>query len=254
MNIKNTYGEFPEKCPSIHVQPLYKKTITLDFPELRWWFAIPEVGQQCKWAQYNVAQGSLETIFDMKATGEAVIHDIRGVEFEVTQREKGKQWKPEIMHMYTRLTEQTVQWLAIFNTQSNVRTLRTFLDEDFEEDWGTEEQRLITGDEQFGYTMANVQIGQQNFECLRVVEIDHLGNDTPNEKGTLIETFISTEGRAVLTRRYNGRKWALKKGEFAQGEQHWDERYPGNHKLILAGQKYVHWYNCIPSSVILTSC
>ncbi|MCJ7842407.1 hypothetical protein MUB24_16180 [Lederbergia sp. NSJ-179] len=250
MNNKIIYDEFPEKCPPIHIQPLDKKTITVDFPELRWWFAIPEVGYQCKWAQYNVAQGALEVTVDMKATGEAVIHDIRGIEFEVTKREKKNHWKPEIMRMYARLTKQTVQWLAVFNIQSNVRILRTFLDEHFEEDWGPEEQRLITGDEKFGYTMANVRIGEQNFECLRVVEIDYQGNDSPDEEGILIETFISTAGRAVLTRRYNGRKWALKKGEFAQGEQPWDERYPDNHKIILEGQTYVHWYDYVPESVI----
>ncbi|WP_062106790.1 hypothetical protein [Bacillus niameyensis] len=250
MDNKIIYNEFPEKCPMIHVQPLDKETITIDFPELRWWFAIPEVGHQCKWAQFNGAQGLLEIIVDMKATNEAVIHDIRGVEFEVAQHEKGNEWKPKIMHMYARLTEQTVQWLAIFNKQNNVRTLRTFLDENFEEDWGPEEQRLISGNEKFGYTMANVQIGQQNFECLRIVELDHLGNDDPNEEGILIESFISAEGRAILTRRYNGRKWALKEGEFAQGEQPWDERYPDNHKITLAGQTYVHWYNCISSDVL----
>lgn len=242
--------EFPEKCPPIHIEPLDKETVSIDYPELRWWFAIPKIGDECKWGKFNGAKGSLETIVEMKATCEAVIHDTSGVEIEVTQREKANQWKAKKMHMYARLTEQTVQWLAVFTQQNNSKILRTFLDENFEEDWGPEEQRIITGDEKFGFTKANVQIGQKKFECLRIVELDHLNNDHPNEEGTLMEVFISTEGRAVLTRRYNGRKWALKKGEYAEGNLPWDEQYPNNKKIILEGQTYVHWYDSIPMRVL----
>ncbi len=240
---------FPMACPPIHVKPLNKKPFTVDYRELRWWFAIPEVGQQSQWAQYDAEKGGLMTVFHLNAVRMASIHGVRGVEIEVTERQKEKNWQEKSMQMYARLTEHTIQWLAISNTKDNVRFLTTFLDEHFEEDWGAEELRLISADSQYGPPVMSVEIGEEQYECIRVVEL-YAPTDKPSESGILTETFISKQGRAVLSRRYNGRQWALNQREMYEGGRPWDEKYPNNSQRVIDGQTYVHWYNSIPELAV----
>ena len=55
-----------------------------------------------------------------------------------------------------------------------------------------------------------------------------------------MEAYLEKNGRTVLFRRYNGRKWKL------GGERRpWDEAFPEHRRLVIEGVTYVHWYDCL---------
>mgnify|MGYP001327135842 CR=1 FL=1 len=150
--------EFPKQRSAVQVNPISGKTIPIDYPEVRWWFAEPKIGSYRKWAQYDASDNNLKFVVEMKGIRECIIHGIKGIEFEVNQWDKKTNWQLDQMEMYARLTDQFIQWLAVSRVNDGIRRFDTFLDEFFEEDWGQEEPRLVSPDDHYGYTMANVQI------------------------------------------------------------------------------------------------
>ena len=60
------------------------------------------------------------------------------------------------------------------------------------------------------------------------------------DNGVLTETYIDKNGKTVLWRRFNKNDWANNRyGNL------WTEMFPDNEKLIVNGEIYVHWYDCV---------
>ena len=65
------------------------------------------------------------------------------------------------------------------------------------------------------------------------------------DNGVLTETYIDKNGKTVLWRRFNKNDWANNRyGKL------WTEILPDNEKLIVNGEIYVHWYDCITDYVL----
>lgn len=60
------------------------------------------------------------------------------------------------------------------------------------------------------------------------------------------EQFIDQNGRTVLWRRFNRDDWAI--DHF--GGKLWSEKLPDNERLIINGETYVHWYDCMTDYVL----
>ena len=63
--------------------------------------------------------------------------------------------------------------------------------------------------------------------------------------GTLSEQFIDRNGRTVLWRRFNADDWHL-----AHYGRRWSEMLPKEERIIVNGQTYVHWYDCITNYIL----
>ncbi len=252
---------FPEVRPAIAIEPAGAEPFTLDFRELPWWFAVPEVGESGSAAWYDPPDWRLSSIQVRRALRPANVHELDCVELKVVERSAGDASSrgPAEWLMYGRLTGKKVQWVATAQLREGKRILRTFLDEGFAEDWGEAPRRVEdrgefrrrpddslqwspAGDpaQVSGAGAFRVAIGDRTFTCLRVFDV----GDEPSEKGTLVEAYLDSEGRTVLFRRYNGRLWAVGGGGGYDGPP-WEERFPEHARIVINEVTFVHWYDCL---------
>lgn len=247
------YQPFPAVRPEIVITESSVEPFSVDCRELPWWFGIPEVGDRTLWAIYDPPDWKLSGVTEMHAVRLAQVHDLDGVEINVNQWDPETDWTCSERKMYGRLTENSVQWFAIFRLEDGKRRLYTFLDEGFETDWGERTRRVedrgrfvLQEDGSFkqqghsrealGAGIFSVKIDDRSFTCLRVFDAE----DVPREEGELIEAYLTREGRTVLCRRYNGRRW--KRGE---DQPTWDEQFPEHARIVIDGVMFVHWYDCL---------
>lgn len=244
---------FPRRRPEIRISPSRAAAFAVDCQELRWWFGRPVKGDQTIWAMYEPPRWRASWVYHMRTLRDASIHGIEATEIEVDVWEKESGWAPAKWTMWGRLTEDAVQWLAVSDLEGDRRRLRTFLDQDFEADWGGEEPRRLedkgrfTGGEsgvfsqreraagEAGVGMFTVRVGGRQFTCLRVIAVDPEQSD-----GILMEVYLTREGRTVLCRRYNERSWGRERGR-----PPWDEALPDHQRLVIDGMTFVHWYDCL---------
>jgi hypothetical protein len=248
---------FPNEMPAISIQACSAPSIAVDCCELRWWFAEPKLGTDVAYAMYEAASPApLISVKRLQAIGMAEIHGVEAVELLVTEENRANPTEQIQWHMYARLNPHSVEWLATVVSSGGKKIFYTFRDSTFVVDWG-EIARKLVDDGRFqreadGYAMQDrgaksasgagmytVQIGEQRYTCLRVLDID----DQPTAYDTLVEAFIDPAGRTVLCRRYNGRLYPHQRG------QAWDEVYPHNQRMKINGVTFVHWYDCLPSFV-----
>lgn len=249
---------FPNQRPKITITPSEESPFEVDWRELAWWFAVPEVGDHTLWAVYDPPDWRLDSYCDMKTLRPAVVHGIEGVEIDAVDREIGEVEQINPWTFYARLTENRVQYLAVLSVQNGKRVVHTLLDEKFDLDWG-ESQRfvrhtgrfvertdgsykqcpdnLIPGDTVEGMGVYEVNVGSRSFTCLRVLDVEH----TFNENKVLMEGYLTREGRTVLCRRYNGRLWQ----GGCKGKLPWDEEFPTHNRIVIDGATFVHWYDCL---------
>jgi hypothetical protein len=248
---------FPFMRPDITINRIEGRTFTVDCQELRWWFGIPRKGDHTLWStyDYNSSGWTLSSVIEMEATSYAEIHDIEGVEIGVNEWEPEGGWKLGTWNMYGRLTTDSVQWLAVSRMRSGKRILRTFLDEGFDREWGEcprclkDEGRFLLQEDgsyqqstqwpnSVGAGIFSVSIGEKVFTCLRGLD----PGDEISEANILVEAYLTESGRTLLFRRYNGRLWGLGNGHY---KEPWDERFPKNHRIVIDGVVYVHWYDSL---------
>ena len=150
---------FPERRPEITISRSTGQPFSIDLRELAWWFIVPELGEQVRWAEYEQTRdGSapkLTEVNSMVARRPAVVHGRECVEIEVDEREYPdrsglvpRNHAPEEEYgrtrVWGRLDEKEVQWLAFEATRrgDGTRELQTFLDESWEHNFGSTD-RLI---------------------------------------------------------------------------------------------------------------
>ena len=88
-----------------------------------------------------------------------------------------------------------------------------------------------------------VHVDERSFTCLRVFDTDLAATETD----TLIEAYITREGRSLLHRRYNGNRWGKRDAPPQNWgtELTWMEDLPHARRLVIDGVTYVHWYDCM---------
>jgi len=59
------------------------------------------------------------------------------------------------------------------------------------------------------------------------------------------EAYIDKNGRTVLWRRFNRNDWAMKRYGKA-----WTEMLPDNERILINGETYVHWYDCVSDYIM----
>ena len=83
-----------------------------------------------------------------------------------------------------------------------------------------------------------VNIDGKSFDTVCVLYVETDG-------ATASETYLDADGRTVLWRRFNRDDWAM-----SRYGQRWTEKLPGNERLTINGETYVHWYDCITDYIL----
>ncbi len=273
---ETTTVPFPIYRPEISIERSTATPFSIDLRELSWWFIVPEIGDQVRWADYEPTRdGSawkLTEVKDMVATRHAIIHGRPCVEIEMEEQRRQDRdgllplnHDPESRDRHTRvwgrLEETEVHWLAVESMKSDgTRELLTCLDEDFGWDFGmtprlVEDRDYLTehpdgtfikqpdAPQVFSKGLYTVRIGDRTFECMRVFDIDE---DT-SERAVLVMAYVTRAGRTLLFRRYNGNHWGKReKPPHLQGvEMTWEEDLPQTDRLVIDGVKYIHHYDVL---------
>ena len=241
---------FPSILPRIIITESDETPFAVDCRELRQWSIIPLVGQWASWADYDLPGWKLTEAVEACVLHPTTVHDVEGVQIEVHGWKPEKGWKPSSM-IYGRLTDEKAQFLAVSLAHENAAQMETFLDKGFEASWGEMDRALADrGDVRCepdgsfrvrnrdaiangaGAGLCTVDIGGKQRVCLRVLECD-----LANEIDTLVESFLTHEGRTVLVRRYK-RPIFVQKAMF---EVILDE----TEQIVVDGITFLHWYDTI---------
>ena len=123
---------FPPHRPKVVINELNADPFSVDCPELRWWFIIPEIGERSLFADYMPATWELSEVHEIQAARPVIVHDVDGIEMEIHTWEPRNGWTPSTWEICGRLTQTTAEYLAVSLYDDGKRFLHTFLDECFD--------------------------------------------------------------------------------------------------------------------------
>jgi hypothetical protein len=251
---------FPTKRPIVRITPSVHKIEEIPFKELRWWKAIPELGNHTMWASYDAATGELFSVADIVATRLARVHERPCVEMKY--REWSLSVKLDEGFLYATIENGQARWVAVLLHQAGApAALATFLDEHFAGQWDMPYHGHTLADDgacrilpdgshavdRIGCYVAgayDVAIGDNRFHCLRIID----PSPAISEYEELAEAYVDVSGRTVYYRQFRGRycgsgiaSWAQ---VFPQIKEtliiDWVQIYPQNERLTINGCTYVH--------------
>ena len=204
----------------------------------------------------------------MAVVGKAEVHGIEGVEITAVQYGDGDDRDPGFEDSMERrfvaqLTDTHTRYLAESHWEDSIRKCYTFLDGDaFLNNWGFGEDNcgneinlvrkgLLYWDGDAITTPPvrevldvvgryAVTINGKRYDTVCVMDVE-LYNEA-----VVSEQYIDQNGRTVLWRRFNRDDWAIDRF----GGKPWSEKFPGNERLTINGEIYVHWYDCISDYIL----
>lgn len=252
----------PEYLPTYTIEASKEAPFSVKWEELMGWFLVPKLGEELSWGMYDIPSRKCNHVYDLKVTGKAKVHGIEGV--ELTAREASYSKKNEVINrtFVAQLTDTHCRFLATLRTDGDVRNYITFLDGDeFMPNWGfgedncgnetnlspkgdiKREGNMVTSlDKEFLLDIVGrytVTINGKSYDTVCVMDIE-----TYNA-GVVSEQFLDNNGRTILWRRFNRNNWA-----YDRYGKLWSEQLPENEQLIINGQIYVQWYDCITDYIL----
>lgn len=265
MEGKGTMKRLPEIMPKYTIAKTDKEPFAVKWEELMGWFLVPRLGESLSWGMYDQPSGKCDHVYDMKVTGRAKVHGIEGV--ELTAREASYSNKEEVTErtFVAQLTDTHCRYLATIRNDNGVRNYITFLDgEEFMNCWGFGEDNcgnevnlapkgiikrggdvITTEKRDFLIDIVgryDVTINGKTYDTVCVMDVQTYNN------GVVSEQFLDKNGRTILWRRFNKNDWHIER----YGGKLWSEQLPKNDRLIVDGETYVQWYDCITDYVVNT--
>ena len=253
----------PEYMPKYTITPKAEEPFAVKWEELMGWFLVPRLGEELSWGMYDQPSGKCDHVYDMKVTGRAKVHGIEGV--ELTARESAYSGKTEVINrtFVAQLTDTHCRYLATIRNDDGVRNFITFLDgEEFMNCWGFGEDNcgnetnlaprgdiaregnvVTTAKKDFLLDIVgryDVTICGKTYDTVCVLDVQTYNN------GVVSEQFLDKNGRTILWRRFNKNDWHVEH----YGGKLWSEQLPENDRLIVDGETYVQWYDCITDYVL----
>lgn len=253
----------PEYMPKYQITEKKEAPFSVKWEELMGWFLVPRLGEELSWGMYDQPSGLCDHVYDMKVTGRAKVHGIEGV--ELTAREADYSKKEEVIErtFVAQLTDTHCRYLAMIRNDDGVRNYITFLDgEEFMNCWGFGEDNcgnevnlspkgdiqrsgniITTAKKDFLLDIVgryDVTICGKTYDTVCVMDVQTYNN------GVVSEQFLDKNGRTILWRRFNKDDWHIKH----YGGKRWSEQLPDNDRLIVDGETYVQWYDCITDYIL----
>lgn len=259
--------KLPEYLPEYKITPSNEKPFSVKWEELMGWFIIPKIGEKLYWAMYDFPERKRSEITEIQVVGKASVHGIEGVEILAVEHNPAEfnsigKAKSIERRFIAQLSDTHCRILAESHMEGEVKQFFTFLDGDeFLPNWGFGEDNcgnktnispkgLITRNNDVVTSKVNtatldvvgrytVDIKGKCYDTVCVMDIEQYNN------GVATEQYIDKNGRTVLWRRFNHDEWA-----FSRYKKKWTEKLPDNERIIINGETYVHWYDCITDYIL----
>ena len=250
--------KLPKKMPKYTIERLGSQPFVCRWEELMGWFIVPRVGEKLSWGIYDAPGGPCSHVYHMEVTGKAKVHGVEGVEIVAKEQPVFAGEDPVKRIFVAQLTQSRCRYLAALRTEGDVRNYITFLDEEvFLPTWGygenncghpvelaplghitREGNEVTTRDQRFLLDVVGryrVHINGKDYDTICLMDMDR------KDCNVFSEQYIDQKGRTVLWRRFNRDDWQMEQ----YGGTPWSQRLPENDRLIVNGNVYVHWYDCI---------
>ena len=260
--------KLPQFMPEYTIEKLNQEPFTCKWEEMQGWLIVPRLGEKLTWGLYDFPSRSRNEYAEMEVIGKAQVHGIEGVEILAVQFETQDYYRTGALDRSERrfiaqLTDTHCRYLAESHVEDGVRKVYTFLDgEPFTNNWGFGEDNcgnevnlkakgLLSreGNTVTGHTPREVvdvvgryrvTINGKSYDTVCVMDIQCF-ND-----GVASEQYVDQNGRTVLWRRFNKNDWEIDRF----GGKLWSEKLPKNEQIIINGEVYVHWYDCLSDYVL----
>ncbi|MGI6238300.1 MAG: RNA polymerase sigma factor [Christensenellales bacterium] len=246
----------PERMPDYTMTRLDDAPFAVRFEEAPGLFIVPRLGEEIEWAMYDFPERTRTNHMTVRVAGKASVHGEAGVEV-ILRDHFGEEAVERAFVM--QLTDTHLRILSETHMDGDVKRTVTFLDGDaFIADWGYGADncgREIPLSPKGAITRAGAQViaaregGATDVVGRYAVAMDGNVYDTiclmelmENDAGVAVEQYIDRGGRTVLRRRFNADGWKAARYGGA-----WSKRLPENERLIINGEVYVHWYDCLTS-------
>lgn len=246
----------PEYLPNYKIEKSKLAPFDVKCEELMGFCIVPKLNERITWGSYDIPSRKMNDFTEASVVGKAEVHGIEGVEIIAKQHICASKKEFE-RYFVAQLTDTHCRYLAESHFENGVRKTFTFLDSDiFMNNWGFGEdncgyETYITQKNAIARTgnyievkekkelvdivgRYTVTIGDKAYDTVCVMDIGHF------DSRIAIEQYLDKNGRTILWRRFNKNDWASKR----YGKQ-WTEMLPDNERLIINGETYVHWYDCV---------
>lgn len=251
-----TMKKLPENLPEYKIEKSELAPFSVKCEELMGFCIIPRLDEKVTWGSYDIPSRKMNDYTEASVIGKAEVHGIEGVEILAKQYDCRSNKTTE-RHFVAQLTDTHCRYLAEGHIHNGVHKYFTFLDgEIFMNNWGF-------GEDNCGYETCviprgtvkrvdnkieverqgelvdivgryTITINGKTYDTVCVMDIGHFNNRIA------IEQYLDKDGRTILWRRFNKNDWANKRyGKL------WTEMLPENERLIINGETYVHWYDCV---------
>ncbi len=257
----NTMKNLPDNLPKYTITNLEKEPFEVKCEELQGLSIIPKLNEKTIWGLYDFDTKKCNEYSEVSVVGRIDIHGIEGVEIDSIQYDL-KNKRTNKRQFAAQLTDNHCRYLAESHLENDLKKCITFLDgEIFMNNWGfgedncgnetllkqkgliTRKDNTITKNTDKETTdivgRYEVNIFGKSYDTVCSMELGHFKNSIA------IEMYIDKNGRTVLWRRFNRDDWAINRYKTT-----WSERLPNNEKLIINGEVYVHWYDCITDYIL----
>ena len=259
--VDDVMNKLPDRLPDYKITPLSKTPFTVKCEELQGLSIIPKLGEKTTWGLYDFETKKCDEYSEVSVIGKAEVHGIEGVEITSIQHDI-KNNRVNERAFVAQLTDTHCRYLSETHQENDVKKTITFLDgEIFMNNWGFGEDNCGNETELKSKDIINrigknitktsdtevldvvgcfkIEIGEKTFDTVCVMELGHFNN------AIAIEQYIDENGRTILWRRFNRDDWATK-----HYKRKWSEQLPNNEQLIINGETYVHWYDCITDYIL----
>ena len=262
--VNDIMKKLPERLPEYKIEKSVEAPFSVKWEELWGLFIVPKISEKCIWGIYENETKKCSEWGEMEVVGKAIVHDIEGVEIKEYRHNHFGEGKDDADHYYVaQLTDNHCRILAENYVKNGVRKYLTFLDgDDFIAEWGYGENNCgketnltVKGkiSEYDGKIIAEntnqlfdivgrytVAINGRKYDTVRVLSLDSYYGEY-----VCCEQYLDANGRTILWRRFNRDDWAIKRYK-----KKWSEQLPNNEQLIINGETYVHWYDCITDYIL----
>lgn len=251
-------NEFPRTLPMLDIRPIELPAFPVQLEEISGWFIVPRLGDTQRFAFYDEPDGRLTGINALRCTQNAEIHGVHCVQVEIDEADELGSHTQRTL--FLRRTETHTAYVAEMTLRRGTLYLGTFLDEEWLQRYGIGENNIGREIHQAPKGIAQwmpdgtiqvtredctdiigryaVDLGARTFDTVALLELYECGS-------MLTLSYIGQDGRMVLFRRYNRYDW--KRDHY---RTLWTDKLPHSERLTINGSTYVHWYDCIPETVL----
>ena len=247
--------KLPEYLPAYRIERKESEPFTVRHEELPGMFIIPRMGEKITFAMYDMPARVQNGHYHLHVNGNIELHSVFGVSIQSEYRDASERVTSTV---FAQLTDTHCKYLGgISYDGDGNQKYTTFLDSDFDENYGIGENNcgfpvhrhaegIITEaldglHFQTAYDVSDivgcytVTINEKRYDTVRLIDYQN-----GSSGGMLCEHYLDRNGRTVLWRRFNKNDWA-----FSRYGKLWTEMMPDNECLMVNGETYVHWYDCV---------